>query len=129
MAGGPDKPDDMQQGYYVKPTVFADVTMDMTIAQEEVFGPVLSVMSYKDEDDAIEIANGTSYGLSGGVWSESIERAEKVAARMRTGTVMINGGRMSYDLPLSGYKQSGVGRENGKYGLEEFLLTKALSYG
>ena len=129
VRGGPDKPEDQQKGYFVKPTVFADVTPDMTIAQEEVFGPVLSVMTYRDEDHAIEIANGTSYGLSGGVWSGSVERAEKVAAKMRTGSVLINGGRFSYELPLSGYKQSGVGRENGKYGLEEFLLTKALSYG
>ena len=129
VRGGPDKPEDQQKGYFVKPTVFADVTTDMTIAQEEVFGPVLSVMAYKDEEHAIEIANSTSYGLSGGVWSASVERAEKVAAKMRTGSVLINGGRFSYHLPLSGYKQSGVGRENGKYGLEEFLLTKALSYG
>lgn len=129
LVGGPDKPDDLQTGYFVKPTVFVDVTAKMTLAQEEVFGPVLAVMPYRDDAHAIEIANDSPYGLAGGVWSGSEDRAMKVAAQMRTGTVLINGGRFTYELPLSGYKQSGIGRENGQYGLEEYLLTKSLAFG
>jgi acyl-CoA reductase-like NAD-dependent aldehyde dehydrogenase len=98
----------------------------MTIAQEEIFGPVLCIMPYEDEDDAIRIANGTIYGLSGAVWSNDVERAKRVARRMRTGQVDINGGRFNPLAPFGGYRQSGHGREFGRYGLEEFLEHKAM---
>ena len=110
----------------MKPTVFADVDNDMTIAQEEIFGPVLSIIPYDDEDDAVRIANDTVYGLSGGVWGGDKERAKAVARRIRTGQVEINGGSFNAVAPFGGYKQSGNGRELGKYGLEEFLQTKSL---
>jgi acyl-CoA reductase-like NAD-dependent aldehyde dehydrogenase len=98
----------------------------MTIAQEEIFGPVLAIMPYEDEDDAVRIANGTVYGLAGAVWSADEERAKRVAARIRTGQVDINGGAFNPLAPFGGYKQSGHGRELGRYGLEEFLLVKSL---
>ncbi|MCP3137662.1 aldehyde dehydrogenase family protein [Pyxidicoccus xibeiensis] len=126
VAGGPEQPEGLTKGYYVKPTVFAGVTPEMTIAQEEIFGPVLVVMPYEDEDDAIRIANSTVYGLSGGVWSNDVERAKRVARRMRTGQVDINGGRFNPLAPFGGYRQSGHGREFGRYGLEEFLEHKAM---
>ena len=126
VTGGPDQPDDLPKGYYVKPTVFADVANDMTIAQEEIFGPVLSVIAYDDEDDAVRIANDTVYGLSGGVWGADAERAKSVGRRMRTGQLEINGGGFNAVAPFGGYKQSGNGRELGKYGLEEFLLVKSM---
>lgn len=129
LVGGAGKPDHLLTGYFTKPTVFVDVTPNMTLAREEVFGPVLAVMPYKNEAHAIEIANDSVYGLSGGVWSSSLDRAQAVARKLRTGTVLINGGRFNYTLPLSGYKSSGIGRENGVYGIEEFLLTKSFSYG
>jgi acyl-CoA reductase-like NAD-dependent aldehyde dehydrogenase len=113
-------------GYFVQPAVFADVTPDMTIAQEEIFGPVLAVMPYDDEDDALRIANSTVYGLSGGVWSGDAERAKAFARRMRTGQVEVNGGRFNHLAPFGGYKQSGNGRELGRFGLEEFLEVKSL---
>lgn len=125
-AGGPEQPEGLPKGFYVKPTVFGAVTPEMTIAQEELFGPVLSVMPYADEDDAIRIANSTIYGLSGGVWSADTERAKRVARRMRTGQVDINGGRFNPLAPFGGYRQSGNGRELGRYGLEEFLEHKAM---
>ena len=106
--------------------MFADVKPDMTIAQEEIFGPVLSIIPYDDEDDAVRIANDTIYGLAGGVWSEDPERAKRVARRMRTGQVDINGGSFNPLAPFGGYKQSGNGRELGKFGLEEFLEVKSL---
>ncbi|NMO17052.1 aldehyde dehydrogenase family protein [Pyxidicoccus fallax] len=126
VAGGAEAPEGLAKGYYVRPTVFAGVTPEMTLAQEEIFGPVLVVMPYEDEDDAIRIANGTIYGLSGAVWSNDAERAKRVARRMRTGQVDINGGRFNPLAPFGGYKQSGHGREFGKAGLEEFLEHKAM---
>ncbi len=113
-------------GYFVGPTVFGNVTEDMTIAQEEIFGPVLSIIGYKDEDDAVRIANNSEYGLSGGVWSGDPARAEAVARRIRTGQVYINGGAFNTDAPFGGYKQSGIGREAGVFGLEEFLEIKTI---
>ena len=126
MTGGADAPEGLDKGYFVKPTVFANVKNDMTIAQEEIFGPVLSIIPYEDEDDAIRIANDTIYGLAGGVWSDDPEHAKRVAKRMRTGQVDINGGQYNPLAPFGGYKQSGTGRELGKYGLEEFLQVKSL---
>ncbi len=126
VAGGLGKPDGHETGYFVKPTVFADVTNDMTIAQEEIFGPVLSIIGYDDDDDAVRIANDSQYGLAGGVWSASDERAMSVARRMRTGAVDVNGGGFNIAAPFGGYKQSGYGRENGPYGIDEFLQTKSL---
>ncbi len=126
VAGGLGRPDGHEKGYFVKPTVFADVTNDMTIAQEEIFGPVLSIIGYDDDDDAVRIANDSNYGLAGGVWSGSQERAMAVARRMRTGAVDVNGGGFNIAAPFGGYKQSGYGRENGPYGIEEFLQTKSL---
>jgi betaine-aldehyde dehydrogenase len=117
---------DKQQGYFVEPTVFSNVTTDMTIAQEEIFGPVLSIMPYDDEEDAIRIANDTVYGLAGGVWSGDPERAKRVARRLRTGQVEVNGGNFNLMAPFGGYKQSGRGREYGKYGIEEFLEVKSM---
>jgi aldehyde dehydrogenase (NAD+) len=125
-AGGADAPDGLETGYFVRPTVFAGVRPDMTIAQEEIFGPVLSVMAYADEDEALEIANGTVYGLAGGVWSADSDRALAFARRMRTGQVDVNGGQFNPVAPFGGYKQSGNGRELGRYGLEEFLEVKSL---
>jgi aldehyde dehydrogenase (NAD+) len=126
LAGGPDAPEDLPTGYYVKPTVFGRVKPDATIAQEEIFGPVLSIISYKDEDEAVKIANGTPYGLGGGVWSRDEERAKKLARRLRTGQVDINGGPFNLQAPFGGFKQSGNGRELGRFGLEEFLEYKSL---
>ncbi len=126
VAGGAEKPEGLEQGYFVRPTVFANVDNRMTIAQEEIFGPVLSIIGYEDEDDAVRIANDTVYGLSGGVWSSDPARAQRVARRLRTGQVEINGGKFNPLAPFGGYKQSGNGRELGKYGLEEFLEVKAL---
>ncbi|NNJ06598.1 aldehyde dehydrogenase family protein [Streptomyces sp. PKU-MA01144] len=125
VAGGPEAP--RETGYYVSPTVFADVTPDMTIAQEEIFGPVVSLMRYEDEDDALRIANGTVYGLAGAVWGERDE-AVAFARRMDTGQVDINGGRFNPLAPFGGYKQSGVGRELGTHGLAEYLHTKSLQF-
>ena len=126
VTGGPEQPDDLPTGYYVKPTVFANVRNDMTIAQEEIFGPVLSVIPYDTVDDAVAIANDSPYGLSGGVWGADADEATAVARRLRTGGVEINGGSYNPLAPFGGYKQSGIGREAGRYGLEEFLQTKSL---
>ncbi|MEV0336956.1 aldehyde dehydrogenase family protein [Nocardia sp. NPDC050717] len=113
-------------GYFVGATVFADVTEDMTIAREEIFGPVLSIMGYRDEEDAVRIANNSDYGLAGGVWSGDTERALRVARRIRTGQVEVNGGEFDISAPFGGYKQSGIGREAGTFGFEEFLEIKAV---
>jgi len=126
VCGGAEPPAGLSQGYYVQPTVFADVRPDATIAQEEIFGPVLSVIAYRDEDQAAEIANGTSYGLSGGVWSSDPDRAKAFARRLRTGQVAVNGGKYNVLAPFGGYKQSGHGRELGTFGLEEYLEVKSL---
>ncbi len=129
LTGGAELPEGVNpNGYYVKPTIFGNVKPDATIAQEEIFGPVLSIIAYSDEEDAIRIANGTVYGLAGGVWSGSDEHAEQVARRIRTGQVEINGGTFNLYAPFGGYKQSGNGRELGKYGLEDFLEYKAMQF-
>ena len=126
IAGGPGRPEGISKGYYVKPTVFADVSNDMTIAREEIFGPVLCIIPYEDEDDAVRIANATPYGLSGFVTSGNRERAVRVAKRLRSGNVHINGARIDFGGCFGGYKQSGNGREWGEAGLEEFLELKAI---
>ncbi|MEV5727663.1 aldehyde dehydrogenase family protein [Streptomyces pharetrae] len=126
VAGGPDAP--REQGYFVSPTVFADVTPEMTVAQEEIFGPVLSILRYEDEEDALRIANGTVYGLAGAVWAADEATAVAFARRMETGQVDINGGRFNPLAPFGGYKQSGVGRELGSHGLAEYLQTKSLQF-
>jgi acyl-CoA reductase-like NAD-dependent aldehyde dehydrogenase len=126
VAGGPDAPAGLHRGYYVQPTIFADVRPDMVIAQEEIFGPVLSIIPYDSEEEAVGIANDTIYGLAGAVWSGDPERAERVARRLRTGQVDVNGGRFNPAAPFGGFKQSGVGRELGRFGLEEFLEVKSL---
>ena len=126
VAGGPDAPEGAADGFFVRPTVFADVTNNMTIAREEIFGPVLSIVAYADEEDAVRIANDTDYGLWAGVWSGDADRARRVARRIRAGGVGINGASGNAWTPFGGYKQSGIGRECGPYGLEEFLEVKAL---
>lgn len=126
VTGGAEPPEGLEKGYFVRPTVFSNVRNDMTIAQEEIFGPVLSIIPYKDEEEAIKIANDTVYGLGGGVWSSDKEHALRVAKRMRTGQVDINGGQFNPMAPFGGYKQSGNGREFGKFGLEEYLEVKSL---
>ncbi|MEV0998536.1 aldehyde dehydrogenase family protein [Nonomuraea sp. NPDC050202] len=124
VAGGTERPH--ERGYYVEPTVFAAVEPGMTIEQEEIFGPVLSLIPYTTEDNAVEIANDTKYGLAGAVWAGTEEHAVGVARRLRTGQVSINGGRFNPLAPFGGYKQSGVGRELGEHGLEEYLEVKSL---
>ncbi|MFI1202929.1 aldehyde dehydrogenase family protein [Streptomyces sp. NPDC020883] len=126
VAGGPRPPEG--PGFYVHPTVFADVTPEMTIAQEEIFGPVLTVLRYEDEDDAVRIANGTVYGLAGAVWAGDDAEAVAFARRLETGQVDINGGRFNPLAPFGGYKQSGIGRELGPHGLTEYLQTKSLQF-
>ena len=126
VAGGAGAPEGLEHGYYVRPTVFSDVTPDMAIAQEEIFGPVLVLMPYDDEEDAVRIANDTVYGLAGGVWSGDEERAIRVARRIRTGQVEINGGVFNPLAPFGGFKQSGHGRELGRHAVEEFLGVKSL---
>jgi acyl-CoA reductase-like NAD-dependent aldehyde dehydrogenase len=128
LTGGPEAPDGLDRGYYVKPTIFGRVGPGMTIAKEEIFGPVLAIITFRDEDDAVGIANHTIYGLSGGVWSGDTARAERVARRLRTGQVDINGGPFNLYAPFGGYKQSGNGRELGKFGLEEFLEIKSIQF-
>lgn len=126
LAGGPERPAGLERGCYVQPTVFGRVAPNSTLAQEEVFGPVLSIMTSRDEEDAIAIANNTAYGLSGAVWSADMPRALRVAGRLQTGQVEINGGAFNIEAPFGGYKQSGLGREMGRYGMEEFLQYKSL---
>lgn len=126
LVGGPEQPDDHSTGFYVKPTVFGGVTPEMTIAQEEIFGPVLAIQTYTDVDDAVRIANSTVFGLAGAVQSADVERAKSVARRMRTGQVDVNGAPFNPLAPFGGYKQSGNTRERGQYGLEEFLETKSI---
>ena len=127
VAGGAEPPEGAPRGgYYVRPTVFGKVKNSMTIAQEEIFGPVLSIIPYQDEDDAVRIANDTVYGLAGAVWSKDDARAQRVARRIRAGQVDVNGGAFNMNAPFGGFKQSGHGREAGVYGLEEFLEYKSL---
>jgi aldehyde dehydrogenase (NAD+) len=126
LCGGPDAPEGMSKGFYVRPTIFGRVNPNATIAQEEIFGPVLAIIPYKDEDDAVRIANDTMYGLAGAVWSADEERAKRVARRLRTGQVDINGGAFNMLAPFGGVKQSGKGRELGRAGLEEYLEYKSL---
>ncbi|HXK26058.1 MAG TPA: aldehyde dehydrogenase family protein [Myxococcota bacterium] len=127
--GGIEPPDGLPTGYYVRPTVFVDVDPEMTIAQEEIFGPVLVTLPYEDEDDAVRIANGTRYGLASYVVSGSDERARALARRMRAGNCCVNGGSAyAPDIPFGGYKHSGVGRQNGRAGFEQYLETKAVAW-
>ncbi len=126
VAGGPGRPDGFDKGYFVKPTVFADVDNGMTIAREEIFGPVLCMIPYEDEDDAVRIANDSLYGLSGFVTAGNLERAHRIAKRIRAGNVHINGARVDFAGCFGGYKQSGNGREWGEAGLEEFLELKTI---
>ena len=125
IAGGPARPEGLEEGYFVRPTIFANVSNDMTIAREEIFGPVLSIIGYQDDDDAVSIANDTDYGLSGYVSGEP-EHAQAIARKLRTGNVHINGAGPDFSAPFGGYKQSGNGREWGIEGFEEFLETKAM---
>jgi acyl-CoA reductase-like NAD-dependent aldehyde dehydrogenase len=126
LTGGVEAPVGLDKGYFVRPTVFSEVDPGSTIAQEEIFGPVLSIIPYDTEDEAIQVANQTIYGLAGAVWSKDPERAKKVARRIRTGQVQVNQGSFNPLAPFGGYKQSGHGRELGRYGLEEFLEVKSL---
>jgi len=126
VTGGLGRPEGVNRGYYVRPTVFANVTNDMTIAREEIFGPVLSMLPYENEADAIRMANDTEYGLSGYVQSGNIEHARKVAGQLRTGNVHLNGASVDFKAPFGGYKKSGTGREWGEFGFEEFLEVKAV---
>jgi aldehyde dehydrogenase (NAD+) len=126
VTGGVEAPEGLERGYFVRPTVFSDVTSEMTIAREEIFGPVLAIMPYEGEEDAIRIANDSDYGLAGGVWSADEEHAKAVARQIRTGQVEINGGAFNPLAPFGGFKRSGHGRELGRFGLEEFLVAKSL---
>jgi aldehyde dehydrogenase (NAD+) len=126
VTGGADAPDGFEHGFYVRPTVFGDVDPDSTIAQEEIFGPVLVIIPHEGDDDAVRIANNSRYGLHGSVWSADPDRALAVARRMRTGTVDVNGAAYNPLAPFGGYKQSGIGREMGRYGLEDFLEIKSI---
>jgi acyl-CoA reductase-like NAD-dependent aldehyde dehydrogenase len=126
VAGGPGRPSGLPQGWYVRPTVFGDVTPRMRIAREEIFGPVLSILAYDTEDEAVAIANDTPFGLAGFVQSRDPARARAVAARLRAGRVYLNGAPFDRSLPFGGYKQSGNGREFGVFGFEEYLEVKAI---
>jgi acyl-CoA reductase-like NAD-dependent aldehyde dehydrogenase len=126
LTGGAEPPEGLERGYFVRPTVFSEVEPEMTIAQEEIFGPVLVIQPYEGEEDAVRIANDSPYGLAGGVWSQSPDRAIAVAKRLRTGQIEINGGAFNPLAPFGGYGQSGHGRENGRFGLEELLQVKSL---
>jgi len=126
VAGGVGRPEGLSKGYYVRPTIFANVKNDMAIAREEIFGPVLSILPYRDEEEAIRIANDTPYGLSGYVTSGNLEHARRVASQLRTGNVHLNGAGPDFNAPFGGYKQSGNGREWGPFGFEEFLEVKAV---
>jgi aldehyde dehydrogenase (NAD+) len=128
-AGGPGKPAGLETGYYVRPTVFRDVDNDMTIAREEIFGPVLCMIPYATVDEAVSVANDTIYGLSGYVYAGSTEEAMAVARRLRTGMVHLNGAPNDNQAPFGGYRQSGNGREWGAYGIEDFLEIKAVMGG
>ena len=126
VCGGPGRPKGLEHGYYVQPTIFSEVNNQMVIAREEIFGPVLCMLPYRDEEEAVSIANDSPYGLSGYVTAGDIERARQVARRLRTGNVHLNGAGPDFTAPFGGYKQSGIGREWGKHGLDEFLEVKAV---
>ena len=130
VSGGLGRPDGLSKGYYVKPTVFANVTPEMTLAQQEIFGPVLVILSYRDEDEAVKIANDTVYGLAGYVFGPTLEDARRIAARLQAGRIYLNGAPhgalQDVTAPFGGYKQSGNGREVGVFGFEEFLEVKAM---
>jgi aldehyde dehydrogenase (NAD+) len=129
LVGGTERPEGLDRGWYVRPTLFGDVDNSMTIAQEEIFGPVLCLIPYDTEDDAVRIANDSQYGLSGGVYSDSLERSLAVARRVRTGGLSINGGApYAPDLPFGGFKHSGVGRQNGTVGFDQFVELKSLAW-
>jgi acyl-CoA reductase-like NAD-dependent aldehyde dehydrogenase len=129
VTGGPHPPEGLKQGFFVRPTVFADVTNSMAIAQEEIFGPVLCVIAYDDDDDAVRIANDTRYGLSAMVWSSDLGHAHRVARRLRTGAVRINGHKAGPNAPAGGFKQSGIGRTNGRFALDEYVEIQAIAGG
>jgi acyl-CoA reductase-like NAD-dependent aldehyde dehydrogenase len=126
VAGGMGRPDGLERGYFAKPTVFSVANNKSRIAQEEIFGPVLTIIPYADEEDAIAMANDTVYGLSGYVWAGTVAHAARVAKRLRTGMVHLNGSTIDPAAPFGGYKQSGVGREWGACGIDEFVETKAI---
>jgi aldehyde dehydrogenase (NAD+) len=126
LTGGPDAPDGLDKGFFIQPTVFSNVSNDMTIAREEIFGPVLSIIPFDSEEEAVEIANDTEYGLSGSVWAGTQEHAIEIAQRLRTGQVDVNGGAFNPLAPFGGYKKSGIGRERGAFGFEEFLEVKSI---
>jgi len=126
VTGGSDTPADFPKGFYVKPTVFADVNNDMTIAKEEIFGPVTCLIPYRNMDEAIAIANDTEYGLSSGVWAKDADSAMPVVRRIEAGLCFVNGGEFNYDAPFGGYKRSGNGREFGAAGLDEFIELKSV---
>jgi betaine-aldehyde dehydrogenase len=126
LTGGAEQPEGVPGGYFVKPTIFGKVKNSMAIAQEEIFGPVLVIIPYQDEEEAVRIANDTPYGLAGAVWSKDDAHAQAVARRIRAGQVDVNGGAFNMNAPFGGFKQSGHGREAGVYGLEEFLEFKSL---
>ncbi|MGI8384118.1 aldehyde dehydrogenase family protein [Robertmurraya sp. P23] len=125
--GGLETPEGLEQGNYVQATLFSDVDNSMSIAQEEIFGPVMVMIPYEDVEDAIRIANDTNYGLSGGVWSASKEKGLEVARRIRTGTVTVNGAASTFDTPFGGYKESGIGREFGGIGLGQYVEYKTIN--
>lgn len=129
LCGGIGKPEDFEIGYYVKPTIFADVSNDMWIARNEVFGPVLAIIPFTTEAEAIQIGNDTPYGLAAYIQTADLERAERVAAKLRAGAVHINGTGMEYGTPFGGYKHSGNGREGGRLGLEDYQEVKTLHFG
>ena len=125
-SGGKSFPENLDKGFFIKPTIFANVTTDMIISKEEIFGPVLTIIAYKTEEEAISIANDSNYGLSGYISSNDINKAKKIASKIRTGMVHINYAPVDQALPFGGYKMSGNGREWGEYGIEDFLETKAI---
>jgi betaine-aldehyde dehydrogenase len=126
VTGGVGRPEGLEKGFFIKPTVFSEVSNDMTIAQEEIFGPVLSIIPYDTEEDAVRIANDTIYGLAAAVWAGDADKAKSVARKIRAGQIDINGGGFNLLAPFGGFKQSGHGREAGRYGLEEFLEIKSM---
>ena len=126
VAGGIGKPDGLKDGYYVKPTVFADVNNEMEIARTEIFGPVLSVIPFETEEEAIKIANDTDYGLTNYIQTQDTEKVKRVARKLRSGMVDVNGAGIAVDAPFGGFKHSGIGREAGEHGLEEFLEVKSV---